>query len=217
MKTRAVTYTRVSTIDQTVQNQVFDLRALAQQRGLEIVKEYSDHGISGARARRPGLDQLMTDARRGRFDVLLVWSSDRLARSTRHFLSVLDELSHVNVEFVSFRENIDTGGPLGRAVIIIVSAIAELEKSLITERVKAGLRRAKLEGRHIGRPPVQVDRAAIMHDRAQGQSLRQIAKAQRISRATVCRVLAEVEPGWSETPENSPAGTRDFIGPQRGQ
>ncbi len=211
----AAIYSRVSTFDQTTQNQIYDLRTLAQQRGLQIVKEYSDHGISGTRARRPGLDELMADARRGRFDVVLVWACDRLARSTRHFLEVLDELHRLNIEFVSFRENLDTGGALGRAVVIIISTIAELERSLIVERVRAGLRRAKLEGRHIGRPPVQVDRAAIMHDRAQGQSLRQIARTQRISRATVCRVLAENE--WPKTPENSPAGTRDFTGPAKAQ
>lgn len=210
---RVAIYTRVSTFDQTTQNQILDLRALVQQRGFEIVKEYSDSGISGARARRPGLDQMMADARRGRFDVLLVWACDRLARSTRHFLEVLDELNHLNIAFVSFRENLDTAGPLGRAVVVIISAIAELERSLIIERVKAGLRRAKLDGRHIGRPALEVDRAAILHDRARGHSLRQISKAHRISRATVCRVLREPNPGWPETPENAPSGTRDFSGP----
>jgi DNA invertase Pin-like site-specific DNA recombinase len=212
---RAAIYSRVSTFDQTTQNQILDLRALAEQRGLEIVKEYTDHGISGTRARRPGLDQMMTDARHGRFDVLLVWVSDRLARSTRHFLEVLDELNRLNVEYVSFRENLDTGGALVRAVIIIISAIAELERGLITERVRAGLRRAKLEGRRIGRPPVQVDRPAILHDREQGRSLRQIAKSQRISRATVCRVLAEANPRWPKTPQNSASGTRDSSGSEK--
>ncbi|MFY9645058.1 MAG: recombinase family protein [Terriglobales bacterium] len=209
---RAALYTRVSTFDQTTQNQIYDLRALAEQRSLQITKEYTDHGISGARARRPGLDQLMTDAAHHRFDVLLIWSCDRLARSTKHFLEVIDELSRLQIEFVSFRENLDTGGPLGRAVVVIISAIAELERSLIVERVKAGLRRAKLEGRQIGRPPVQVDRVAVLRDRAQGRSLRQIAKTQRISRATVCRVLSEVEPGWPKTPENVPSRPRDFTG-----
>ena len=209
---RAAIYCRVSTFDQTTQNQIHDLRATAQQRGLEIAKEYTDHGISGARARRPGLDQLMADARRGRFDVLLVWSCDRLARSTKHFLDVLDELTRLNIEFLSFRESLDTSGALGRAVVVIISAIAELERSLIVERVKAGLRRAKLEGRHIGRPALLVDRSAILSDRDRGRSLRQIAKNHRISRATVCRVLAEQNPTRSETPENGPSGTRDFTG-----
>ncbi len=212
---RAAIYTRVSTFDQTTQNQIYDLRVLAQQRGLQVVNEYTDQGISGTRARRPGLDQLMADARRGRFDVLLVWACDRLARSTKHFLEVLDELNRLNVEFVSFRENLDSGGPLGRAVVVIISAIAELERSLIVERVKAGLRRAKLEGRHIGRPMLQVDRDAILQDRTHGRSLRQIAKNHRISRATVCRVLAQGDPGWSKIPENDASGTRDFTAPEK--
>jgi DNA invertase Pin-like site-specific DNA recombinase len=131
----------------------------------------------------------MADARRGRFDVVMVWACDRLARSTRHFLEVLDELNWLNIEFVSFRENLDTVGALGRAVVIIVSAVAELERNLIIERVRAGMRRAKLEGRHIGRHPFPVDRDAVLHARANGQSLTQIAKAHAISRALVCKVL----------------------------
>ena len=186
---RAVLYMRVSTVDQHPETQVFDLRQMAQQRGLEIVEEYVDHGISGTRARRPALDQMMADARRGRFDVVLVWACDRLARSVRHFLEVLDELNHLNIEFVSFRENIDTGGPLGRAMVIIVGAIAELERNLIIERVRAGMRRARLEGRRLGRPPLNVDRDALLRDRSRGQSLSQLAKAYGISRASVARAL----------------------------
>src|SRR6202051_4284246 len=146
---RAVLYTRVSTIDQHPETQLYDLREMAKQRGYEIVGRYSDK-ISGAKAKRPGLDQLFADARRHKFDLVLVWAFDRMARSVRHFLEILDELNHLNVEFVSFRENIDTSGPLGRAMVIIVGAIAELERSLIVERVKSGMRRAKLEGRQIG-------------------------------------------------------------------
>src|ERR1039458_5190404 len=97
--------------------------------------------------------------------------------------------SHLNIEFISFREQIDTGGPLGRAIIIIVGAVAELERNLIVERVRAGMRRARLEGRHIGRNPLDLDRTGILRDRCQGQSLRQIAKSHRISTATVQRVL----------------------------
>jgi Resolvase, N terminal domain len=131
MKTVAL-YLRVSSVDQHPETQLYDLRAMAQQRGFQIVAEYTDR-ISGTKARRPGLDELLRDARRGRFQVLLVWASDRIARSVRHFLEVLDELNHLNIEFVSFRENLDTGGPLGRAVVII-GAIAELERNLIIER-----------------------------------------------------------------------------------
>jgi DNA invertase Pin-like site-specific DNA recombinase len=181
---------RVSTVDQHLETQLLDLRQMAAQRGYEIVHEYTDK-ISGTKAKRPGLDQMLSDGRRGRFDVVLVWASDRIARSVKHFLDVLDELNRIGVEYVSFRENIDTGGPLGRAIVVIIGAIAELERSLIVERVRAGMRRARLEGQHIGRNPLELDHAGIQHDRSQGQSLRQIAKGHRISAATVWRVLHE--------------------------
>jgi len=185
---RAALYLRVSTVDQHPETQVYDLRQMAAQRGYEITQEYTDR-ISGVKQRRPGLDEMMRDARRGRFDVVLTWSCDRIARSTRHLLEVLDELNHLGLEFVSFRESIDTGGPLGRAIVVIIGAIAELERNLIVERVKAGMRRARLEGRHIGRQPLELDRDAIVCDRRRGLSLGQIAKAHRISRTTVHRVL----------------------------
>ena len=185
---RAALYLRVSSLDQHPETQCYDLHQMAEQRGYQIVKEYTDR-ISGVKARRPGLDEMMHDARRGRFDVVLVWASDRIARSVKHFLEVLDELSRLNVEFVSFREQIDTGGPLGRAVVTIIGVVAELERSLIVERVRAGMRRARLEGRQIGRKPLVLDREAILIDRQRGHSLGQIAKAHRISRATVHRVV----------------------------
>jgi DNA invertase Pin-like site-specific DNA recombinase len=185
---RAVLYMRVSTGDQHLETQLLDLRQMAAQRNYEIVHEYTDK-ISGTKAKRPGLDQMMADGRRGRFDVVLVWASDRIARSVKHFLDVLDELNRIGVEYASFRENIDTGGPLGRAIVVIIGAIAELERSLIVERVRAGMRRARLEGQHIGRQPLVLDSAAIQQDRCQGQSLREIAKGHRISTATVQRVL----------------------------
>ncbi len=194
---RAALYMRVSTVDQHPETQLHDLRGLAAQRGLQIVSEYTDK-ISGAKAKRPGLDQLLADARRGKFDVVMVWAFDRLARSVRHFLEVLDELNHLKIEFVSFRENIDTGGPLGRAMVIIVGAIAELERNLIIERVRAGMRRARLEGRRIGREPLSVDRDALLQDRARGMSLTELAKAYRISRTSVCRVLRGSKPVVSE-------------------
>ena len=115
-----------------------------------------------------------------------------MARSVKHFLEILDDLNRLNVEFVSFRENIDTGGPLGRAMVIIVGAIAELERSLIVERVKAGMRRAKLEGRQIGRSRLDMNREQIVHDRRSGMSLTQVAKKHGISRASVCRVMKAV-------------------------
>jgi DNA invertase Pin-like site-specific DNA recombinase len=185
---RAGLYLRVSTVDQHPETQLLDLRQMAAQRGYQIVQEYTDR-ISGAKARRPGLDELMRDAKRGRFDVVLIWACDRIARSTRHLLEVLDELNRLGVEFVSFREQIDTGGPLGRAIVVIIGAIAELERSLIVERVRAGMRRARLEGQHIGRTPLTLDSAAIQQDRQRGQSLREIARGHKISTATVQRVL----------------------------
>src|SRR5271169_2793470 len=191
---RAVLYTRVSSVDQHPETQLCDLRPLAAARGYEIIGEYTDT-ISGSKAKRPGLDQLMADARRGRFDIVLVWAFDRMARSVKHFLEILDDLNHLNVEFVSFRENIDTGGPLGRAMVIIVGAIAELERSLIVERVKAGMRRAKLEGRQIGRSRLDMNREQIVHDRRSGLSLTQVAKKHSVSRATVCRLMKELGAG----------------------
>ena len=144
---------------------------------------------SAGEARRPGLAEMMRDARRGKFDVVLVWACDRIARSSRHFLEVLDELNRLGIEFVSFREQIDTGGPLGRAIVVIIGAIAELERSLIVERVRAGMRRARLDGIRIGRTPLVLDSLAIQQDRLRAQSIRQIAKGHRISTATVQRVL----------------------------
>lgn len=185
---RAALYMRVSTVDQHPETQLLDLRQMADQRGYEIVNEYTDR-LSGVKARRPGLDQMLADARRGRFDVVLAWASDRIARSVKHYLEVLDELNRLNIEFVSFRENIDTAGPLGRAIVVIIAAIAELGRNLIIERVRAGMRRARLEGTHIGRQPLTLDHEAIQRDRRQGQRIRQIAKSHRISTATVQRVL----------------------------
>jgi DNA invertase Pin-like site-specific DNA recombinase len=183
-------YLRVSTIDQHPETQLNDLRILAAQRGYEIVTEYTDK-ISGAKTKRPGLDQLMTDARRGKFDLVLVWACDRLARSTKHFLDLLEEFAHLKIEFVSFRESFDTSGPMGRAMMLIIGVIAELERGLIRERVCAGMRRAKLEGRRIGREPLAVDRTALLRDRGSGMSLTNLAKTYRISRSSVCRVVRE--------------------------
>ena len=184
---RAALYLRVSSIDQHPETQLYDLQLLASQRGYEVVKQYTDR-ISGAKARRPALDQLLADARKRRFDVVVVWAFDRMARSVRHFLEVLDELTQLNIEFVSHRENIDTGGALGRAMIVIVGAFAELERNLIIERVKAGMRRARLEGTVLGRKPLDVDRAAIVRDRL-SMSLTDVSKKHGVSRGTVVRLV----------------------------
>ena len=149
---KAAIYARVSTADQNLETQLHDLRQFASQRGLEIAGEYMDC-ISGVRATRPALDQLMSAVYKRQIDCVLVWSCDRLARSTKHFLETLDQFNRAGIEFLSFREQLDTAGPLGRAVVIIIGAIAELERNLIRERVKAGMRRARAEGRPIGRRP----------------------------------------------------------------
>ena len=206
---KAAIYGRVSTNDQNVESQFCDLRSLAKARGYEIVAEYSDT-ISGTKAKRPGLDHLLSDARRGRFNVVFVWAFDRIARSVKHFLEVMDELNRLNVGFVSFRENIDTDSALGRALIIIVAAISELERSLIVERVKSGMRRARLEGRQIGRARLDIDRGQVVEDRRSGMSLTVVAKRHAISRASVCRLMKQAD-------GNSPAGDlspREDVGQQ---
>lgn len=187
---RAGLYCRVSTGDQHAETQLYDLREFARQRGFEIVNEYTDT-ISGAKSKRPALAQLLADARRNRFEIVIVAAFDRLARNVRHFLEVLDEFNHLDITFISLRENIDTAGPLGRAMVVIVGAIAELERSVIVERVRAGMRRAKLEGRRIGRAPLDIDRQLVVADRCSGMSLTKVANKHHISRASVCRLVNE--------------------------
>jgi DNA invertase Pin-like site-specific DNA recombinase len=184
-------YVRVSTPDQHVESQLYDLRQLATQRGFEVVHEYEDRGVSGTKARRPGLDALMADARRQKFSVALVSAFDRIARSTRNFLQIIDELDSLGIEFISRREGVATGDAMGRLFMTIISAIAELERSLVVERVKSGMRRAKLEGRRIGRARLDVDREQVVSDRRSGMSLTQVAKRHAISRASVCRLMKE--------------------------
>jgi DNA invertase Pin-like site-specific DNA recombinase len=185
-------YARVSTPDQRVDNQLFDLRIFAEQRGFEVVAEYTDVGISGSKARRPGLDALLKDARKRKFAVVIVSSFDRMARSVKHFLTVVDELDSLGVEFFSRRENIATDGAMGRLFITLISAIAELEADLIKERVRAGIRRRKLEGLPVGRQPrTDIDRVAIVSDRLSGMSLTQVADRHRVSRASVVRWVRE--------------------------
>jgi len=142
---RAAIYVRVSTVDQHPENQIRDLREYAQRRGLSVAQEqeYVDHGIGGTKARRPALDRMLEDARRRRFDVLVVWSCDRPARSTRHFLQVLDELDSCEVQFVSLREAFDASGALGRAFLGIVAVLGEMERALLIERVRSGMARAR--------------------------------------------------------------------------
>jgi DNA invertase Pin-like site-specific DNA recombinase len=188
---KAAIYVRVSTPDQHVESQLYDLRELAAQRGFDVVHEYEDRGVCGKKARRPGLDALMADARRKKFSVVLVAAFDRIARSTRNFLQVIDELESLEIEFISRREGVATGDAMGRLFVTIISAIAELERSLVVERVKSGMRRAALEGRQIGRARLDVDRKQVVQDRRSGMSLTQVAKKHNVSRATVCRLMKE--------------------------
>lgn len=173
---RTALYCRVSTTDQSVEMQLADLRAYCTQRGFTIYREYSDTGISGTKERRPELDALMSDARKRKFDAVLVWRFDRFARSTKHLVTSLEEFHHLGIAFLSFHENVDTTSSLGKAMFTIVAAIAELERSIIVERIKGGLRRAKAMGKKIGRPGLQMNTEQIMSLKSQGLSIRAIAK-----------------------------------------
>ena len=192
MKKCAV-YARVSTLEQHVETQLYDLRQLAQKRGFEVVAEYTDHGVSGAKARRPGLDALMTDARKRKFSVVLVTAFDRVARSTKHFLQVIDEFDGLGIEFVSRRENVDTSGPMGRIFLTLIGSIAELEADLIKEKIRAGMRRRRLEGYRLGRQPLDVDHENLVGDRLNGMSLTQTALKYGVSRASVIRFVREAQ------------------------
>jgi DNA invertase Pin-like site-specific DNA recombinase len=182
-------YERVSTEGQSVEMQDIDLKRYCEQRRLSIYHIYIDHGVSGTRERRPALDQLMADARKRKFDLVLVWRFDRFARSTKHLITALEELHHLGIEFISYQENIDTSSPLGKAMFVIVAAIAELERNIIVERIKGGLRRAKAMGRRIGRPGLQMDNERIMKLKTQGLSIRAIAKQVGASPSYVHKAL----------------------------
>jgi DNA invertase Pin-like site-specific DNA recombinase len=190
---KAAIYARVSTPDQHIEAQLYDLRKLAAQRGFTISREYCDRGISGSKARRPGLDAMLADARRGEFSVVLVAAFDRIARSTKNFLEIVDELNELHVEFLSAREAIDTSGPMGRMFVTLVGSIAELERSLIVERIKSGMRRARLEGQRLGRAPLDIDHDALVRDRVAGMSLTSVAKKYGVSRASVVRFVREAK------------------------
>ena len=153
-----------------------DLQAFCAQRGFTIYREYCDHGISGTKERRPQLDALMADAHKGKFQVVLVWRFDRWARSSKHLVMTLEELRHLGIEFISYQENIDTSCPLGKALFTIVAAIAELERNIIVERIRGGLRRAKAMGKKIGRPGLQMNIERIVCLKTEGLSIRAIAK-----------------------------------------
>ena len=181
---RAAIYARVSTLDQQPENQLQELRRYVTARGWTAV-EYVDRGVSGAKDRRPALDQLLTDARRRRFDVLICWRLDRLGRNLKHLITLLDELQALGVAFVSLAEGIDATTPAGKLQMHILGAIAEFERERIRERVLAGLQRARTQGTRLGRP-----RACLPVERLQrvdGLSLDAGAAQLGVSRSTLKR------------------------------
>jgi DNA invertase Pin-like site-specific DNA recombinase len=191
MKTKRVgLYARVSTKNngQDPETQLIALREHAGHRGMTVTDEYVDVGISGAKDRRPELDRLMTDARRRRFDVVLVARFDRFARSTRHLIMALEEFQSLAVDFISLNESVDTSTPMGKMIFTVIGAVAELERSLIRERVMMGLDRARRQGKRLGRPRRLLDRERVTTLRAHGFSFRQIAITLNLSKDTVARV-----------------------------
>jgi len=185
-------YARVSTQDQSTESQLLDLRQYATSRGWSVFKEYTDNGVSGSTDNRPALNELMDDAKKRRFGAVLVWRFDRMARNTKHLILALEEFRNLGIDFVSYQENIDTSSPLGSAIFTIISAVAQLERDIIAERVKAGLRRARANGRRLGRPQgTSLDIEAASRLRREGMGLRQIAEKLGSSKTTVGRVLAE--------------------------
>jgi DNA invertase Pin-like site-specific DNA recombinase len=178
-------YARVSTKDQSCELQVRDLRTYCTARGFDLVREYIDVGQSGAKDSRPELNKLMDDARKRQFDAIVVWRFDRFARSTKHLLSALEEFRSLGIQFISYQENIDTSSAFGQALFTIVSAVAQLERDLIRERVSAGIRNARANGKKLGRPKSAVDRDRILELKAQGQNLRQIATTLGVGYGTV--------------------------------
>ena len=178
-------YARVSTKDQSCELQLRDLRTYCSARGFDSVREYIDIGQSGAKDSRPALNELMGDARKRQFDAIVVWRFDRFARSTKHLLLALEEFRSLGVQFISYQENMDTSSPLGQALFTIVSAVAQLERDLIRERVSAGIRNARANGKKLGRPKTAVDREEILKLQAEGQSIRQIAVKLGVGYGTV--------------------------------
>ncbi len=189
---RVALYCRVSTVEQHVENQLIQLRDLSAKRGYQIVGEYIDR-ISGVKSRRPGLDALMKDARRGKFDLVFVAGFDRIARSLKDFLQILDELESLGIEFSSAREAIDTSGPMGRLLLTLIGSMSALERDLLKDRVRQGLMRRRLMGLPLGRQPLDVDHQSIVGDRLRGMSLTDVARRYSVSRASVVRWVREAK------------------------
>lgn len=183
---RVAIYTRISTGDQNADLQKNELTDYCKWRKMEVVEIYSD-AMSGSKDKRPNLDRLMADARRGKFDVVAVWRFDRFARSTSHLLRALEEFQSLSVDFVSLRESIDTSTPTGKMIFTILGAVAELERSTIRERVIAGQRAAKRRGVRFGRPTVEVDTDLALKLRKEGLSWRDVAAQVGVPKDTLIR------------------------------
>ena len=190
---RAAIYARVSTIGQgqSPEMQVRELREYCERRAWQIAGEYVDAGVSGAKDSRPELNRLLADAHRRRFDTVVVWKFDRFARSVSHLLRALETFNALGVGFVSLSEQIDTSTPTGKMVFTVLGAVAELERSLIAERVRAGVRNARAKGKQLGRPRTDVDADQIARLRASGASWREIEKQLAVSARTARRIAAE--------------------------
>ena len=188
---RVAIYARVSTKNngQDPETQLMALREYAKARQLEIFAEYVDVRISGSKQDRPALNSLMADARKRRFDTVLVARFDRFARSTRHLVLALEEFNALGVDFISLSESIDTSTPMGKMVFTVIAAVAELERSLIRERVVMGLQRAKAQGKPIGRPAIQLDSEEMQALKDKGLSYRAIARQLGVSHPTILAAL----------------------------
>jgi len=188
-------YLRVSTTDQDPETQGREVRAFVAARGWEPVETYQDVGVSGARARRPALDQLLADAWRGRFEAVVVWDLSRIARSTLNALELLRELEQIKVRLIAVKQTFDTDTPLGKAFFTLAAMFAELERSILIERVRAGMARARAEGKRIGRPERAVDLEELGRLRAQGLSIRQIARRMATPSSTIAKRLGSAATG----------------------
>jgi DNA invertase Pin-like site-specific DNA recombinase len=170
--------------------QLAELREYAGRRGWQIVEEFTDQGVSGCKESRPALNRMMSDACRRRFDAVLVWKIDRFGRSLKHLVNALAELAALGVAFISLRDNLDLSTPSGRLMFQIIGAMAEFERALIQERVRAGLRNARAKGRRLGRPRVIVDASRIASLRASGDSWSRIQAELGVSKGTAQRAFA---------------------------
>jgi len=191
MKTAAI-YARVSTNGQTTDNQVRELRKVARRHGWKISAEYIDHGVSGAKGRdkRPELDKLLKTANRREFDIIMAWSVDRLGRSLQHLVGFLDEIHAKGVDLYLHQQNIDTSTPSGKAMFQMAGVFAEFERSMIQERVRAGLERAREQGKVLGRPKVSARiETLIRQKRGKGMGILKIAKEVGVGTSVVQRVL----------------------------